>query len=121
MQDVGLMQLPDPDILAWAGAAGRILLTHDRNTMTGFAATRVKAGQPMPGLFVVDRQASSGRTLITPAGTKRTSPERQRRDPVAGAPGLGEQLRCRRHNDLEALAAASEMDEWRDPIIFVPL
>ena len=87
MQDVGLMQLPDPDILAWAGAAGRILLTHDRNTMTGFAATRVKAGQPMPGLFVVDRQASSGRTL----------------------------------NDLEALAAPSEMDEWRDQIIFVPL
>jgi hypothetical protein len=87
VQDVGLMHSPDLDILAWAAAAGRIVLTHDRNTMTGFATTRVKAGQPMPGLFVVDRQASSGRTL----------------------------------DDLEALAAASEMDEWRDQIIFVPL
>ena len=87
VQDAGLMHTPDPDILAWAGAAGRIVLTHDRNTMTGFATARVNAGQPMPGLFVVDRQASSGRTL----------------------------------DDLEALAAASEMDEWRDQIIFVPL
>jgi len=87
VQDVGLMHTPDPDILAWAAAAGRIVLTHDRNTMTGFASTRVTAGQPMPGLFVVDRQASLGRIL----------------------------------NDLEALAAASEMNEWRDQIIFVPL
>jgi hypothetical protein len=87
VQDVALMHTPDPDILAWAAAAGRIVLTHDRNTMTGFATARVNAGQPMPGLFVVDRQASSGRTL----------------------------------NDLEALAAPSEMDEWRDQIIFVPL
>jgi hypothetical protein len=86
-QDVGLMHTPDPDVLAWAGAAGRIALTHDRNTMTGFATTRVNAGQPMPGLFVVDRQVPSGRVL----------------------------------NDLEALAAASDRDEWRDRIIFVPL
>jgi predicted nuclease of predicted toxin-antitoxin system len=62
-QDVGLMQTPDPDILAWAAAAGRIVLTHDRHTMTGFARARVSAGEPMPGLFVVDRQASLGRTL----------------------------------------------------------
>ncbi len=87
VQDVGLMHTPDPDILAWAGATGRIVLTHDRNTMTGFATTRVKAGEPMPGLFVVDRQASSSHTL----------------------------------NDLEALAGASEMDEWRGQVIFVPL
>ncbi len=87
VQDVGLTQTPDPDIPAWAAAAGRIVLTHDRNTMTGFASVRVKAGQPMAGLFVVERQASSGRSL----------------------------------NDLEALAAVSEMDEWRDQILFVPL
>jgi len=55
--------------------------------MTGFAATRINAGQAMPGLFVVDRQASFGSVL----------------------------------DDLEAMAAASEMDEWRDQIIFVPL
>jgi hypothetical protein len=87
VQDVGLMHTPDPDILAWAAPAGRIVLTHDRNTMTGFASTRVTAGEPMPGLLVVDRQASLGQIP----------------------------------NDLEAMAAASEMDEWRDQIIFVPL
>lgn len=86
-QDVGLMHTPDPDILRWAAAEGRIVLTHDRNTMTGYASTRVHAGEPMPGLFVVDRLASFGQVF----------------------------------SDLEALAGASEMDEWRDQIIFVPL
>ena len=87
VQDVGLMHTPDPDILVWAAAENRIVLTHDRNTMTGFASSRVSAGQPMPGLFVVDRQAALGRIL----------------------------------NDLEAMGAASDMDDWRDQIIFVPL
>lgn len=86
-QDTGLMHTPDPDILAWAAAEGRIVLTHDRNTMTGFASRRVSADQPMPGLFVIDRRTSLGRIL----------------------------------SDLEALAAACEMDEWRDQILFVPL
>src|SRR5262249_31744775 len=87
VQDVGLMHTPDPDILAWAAREGRIVLTHDRNTMTGFARTRINAGQPIPGLFVVDRQTALGRIL----------------------------------NDLEVMAAASEMDEWRDQILFIPL
>jgi hypothetical protein len=87
VQDIGLMHTADPDILAWAAVHGLIVLTHDRNTMTGFAIARVSAGQPMPGLFVVARQAPLGVIL----------------------------------NDLEALAGASEMDEWRDQIIFVPL
>jgi hypothetical protein len=87
VQDVGLMHTPDPDILAWAATENRIVLTHDRTTMTGFAAARVNAGQPMPGLFVVDQRAPLGRIL----------------------------------NDLEVMAAASEMDDWRDQIVFVPL
>ena len=87
VQDVGLRHTPDPDILAWAAAEGRIVLTHDRNTMTGFASARVNAGQSMPGLVVVDRQASSGQVL----------------------------------SDLEAMVESSEMDDWRDQIIFVPL
>jgi hypothetical protein len=86
-QDTGLMHTPGPDILSWAAGEGRIMLTHDRNTMTGFASTRVNAGQPMPGLFVVDRQAPFGQIL----------------------------------DDLEAMAGASELDEWRDQIIFVPM
>jgi predicted nuclease of predicted toxin-antitoxin system len=53
VQDVGLSATPDPDLLAWAAVEGRILLTHDRDTMPNFAYDRVRAGQPMPGVFLV--------------------------------------------------------------------
>jgi hypothetical protein len=35
---------PDTDVLAWAAAEGRVLITNDRNTMIGFAYRRVAAG-----------------------------------------------------------------------------
>lgn len=87
VQDVGLMHMADPHILAWAAADGRIALTHDRNTMTGFASTFVHAGRPMPGLVMVERHSTFSRLLT----------------------------------DLEVLVLASEMDEWRDQILFIPL
>ena len=46
VQDVGLRQTDDPAILAWAAAEGRILLTHDRNTIPGFAFDRVRRHEP---------------------------------------------------------------------------
>lgn len=64
VQDVGLRTAEDPDILAWAATEGRILLTHDRDTMTGFAYQRVTAGLPMPGVFVIrDRRNQIGRMV----------------------------------------------------------
>ena len=39
--DVGLGGVEDPDVLAWAAAEGRIVLTHDVSTMVGFAYERV--------------------------------------------------------------------------------
>lgn len=53
VQDAGLRTAEDPDVLAWAATEGRILLTHDRRTMTGFAYQRVTTGLPMPGVFVI--------------------------------------------------------------------
>jgi hypothetical protein len=47
-----------------------------------------EAGQPMPGLFVVDRQPVLSRRIL---------------------------------DDLEAMAAASEMDDWHDRVVFAPL
>ena len=44
---------PDPDVLAWAAERGRILVSHDRETMIKFATDRVNDGLPMPGLVVV--------------------------------------------------------------------
>jgi predicted nuclease of predicted toxin-antitoxin system len=37
VQDVGLSGIDDPAILAWAAAEERLLLTHDRKTIPGFA------------------------------------------------------------------------------------
>lgn len=51
-QDVGLRTAKDPHVLEWAASDGRILLTHDRKTMQDFAYDRVRAGLPMPGVFV---------------------------------------------------------------------
>lgn len=53
VQDVGLSAAPDPVVLAWAAVEGRILLTHDRDTMPSFAYDRVRDGQPMRGVFLV--------------------------------------------------------------------
>jgi len=54
VQDVGLEETEDPDILAWAAVNNRIIVTHDRTTMPDFAYARVATGQPMPGVFVID-------------------------------------------------------------------
>ncbi|HEY9800474.1 MAG TPA: DUF5615 family PIN-like protein [Leptolyngbyaceae cyanobacterium] len=54
VQDVGLREVDDPAILAWAAINERILLTHDRATMPDFAYNRLVRGEPMAGMFVVN-------------------------------------------------------------------
>lgn|GEM_PF-2942770 len=51
--DAGLADAPDPVVLEWAASEGRILLTHDRHTMAGYAKQRIAANLPMPGVFVI--------------------------------------------------------------------
>lgn len=63
VQDIGLSATPDPDILEWAAREGRILLTHDCDTMVYFACSRVKAGQAMPGVFLVSDQMPIGQAI----------------------------------------------------------
>jgi len=63
VQDVGLIQTPDSTILAWAAAEDRILLTHDRDTVPGFAYDRVRSGQSMPGVFLVSDQMPRGQAI----------------------------------------------------------
>src|SRR5438067_909469 len=55
IQDVGLSGAVDQAILEWSAQEGRILLTHDKKTMTKYAYDRLRAGEPMPGLLVVSR------------------------------------------------------------------
>lgn len=60
VQDVNLSGADDPTVLMWAAEQGRIVLTHDVATMTGFAYARIEAGLPMPGLFEVSRRVPVG-------------------------------------------------------------
>jgi predicted nuclease of predicted toxin-antitoxin system len=52
VQDAGLLGAADPAVLEWAPNEGRLLLTHDVNTLTAFAYERVTQGLPMPGGFL---------------------------------------------------------------------
>ena len=63
VQDVGLSATPDSDILAWAAVEGRIVLTHDRDTMPHFTYERVRAGQAMPGVFLVSDLMPIGQAI----------------------------------------------------------
>lgn len=60
VQDVGLASSEDQLVLEWAAREGRILLTHDVATMPRFAADRLEAGLPMPGMFLISQSRSIG-------------------------------------------------------------
>ena len=63
VQDVGLRNADDPDILEWAANKGRILLTHDVATITMYAYQRVSQGLPMVGVVEVIATASIGKII----------------------------------------------------------
>ena len=50
----------DPEVLAWAAAENRVLITNDRNTMIQFAYQRVAVGEPVPGLIVTTNEQAIG-------------------------------------------------------------
>jgi predicted nuclease of predicted toxin-antitoxin system len=56
VQDAGLTGTPDPALLDWAATNRRIVLTHDVQTLVGFAWSRVRTSKPMAGLIVVGRR-----------------------------------------------------------------
>ena len=53
VQDVGLAGADDPDILAWAAENNRIVLTHDRATMSDHAYVFTDVGEAKIRLKVV--------------------------------------------------------------------
>src|SRR5437870_235369 len=63
VQEVALMNTPDPDVLEWAAREGRLVITRDRNTMTRFAYDRVSQGLPMPGVFVIPEDMPIGNAI----------------------------------------------------------
>jgi hypothetical protein len=63
VQDVGLVQTPDPDILEWAASHGCVLLSHDVSTIPPAAFQRVRDGRPMPGVFIVPDRMPIGQAI----------------------------------------------------------
>jgi hypothetical protein len=73
---------PDPDVLAWAAAQGRVLITNDRNTMIGFAYQRVASGAGMPGLIVTTNDQSIGAAIDDISLISEYMPEDEIRDQI---------------------------------------
>ena len=63
IQDVGLLGVDDPQVLAWAAAERRILVTHDGRTVPRYANQCVEAGLPMSGVFIVPQSLSIGQAI----------------------------------------------------------
>jgi hypothetical protein len=55
VQDTECGGRPDPEVLEGAALMGRIVLTHDANTMVDAAYERLTEGKSLPGLIVVSQ------------------------------------------------------------------
>lgn len=63
VQDVGLMTQPDTEVLKWAAAENRIVLTHDVSTMSRHAFDRVNQKMTMPGVIEVSQEVPIGEAI----------------------------------------------------------
>ena len=59
----GLDGVPDPEVLRLAAEQGRILVSHDENSIPGFFQTFVAAGNRSPGVFMVSQGAPLGAVI----------------------------------------------------------
>jgi hypothetical protein len=62
-QEEGLTGKDDPEVLAWAAAHGRALVTHDVSTIPRFAYDRIAAGDAMAGVIVVPKALAIGMAI----------------------------------------------------------
>jgi hypothetical protein len=55
--------LPDPEVLRLAAAQGRILISHDENSMPGHFGDFLTGGRSSPGVLIVPQGAPVGRVI----------------------------------------------------------
>lgn len=60
VQDAGLRTAKDPQVLLWAAAEGRVLFTHDTNTMPKHFDAHVRRGLYTPGVCIVPQSLPIG-------------------------------------------------------------
>ena len=63
VQQIGMSGIDDPALLDWASKEGRVIVTHDVNTVTKYANERLKLGLSMPGVIIVPEQLEIGRAI----------------------------------------------------------
>ena len=59
-QNIGLGGIADPNLLDWAARDGRVVVSHDVNTVTKFAVDRLRQSLPLPGVIIVPEQMEIG-------------------------------------------------------------
>lgn len=87
VQDTSHYQKSDPEVLEWAAAEHRVILTHDTTTMIPFAEQRIAAGLPMSGMVAFPDKLPIGKAiadllLILIASTEREWENRIERLPL---------------------------------------
>ncbi len=60
VKTTGLRGTKDPDLLRLSAQQGRILITHDRRTMTRHFRDLLASGSSHPGLFIVSQRGAIG-------------------------------------------------------------
>lgn len=63
VQDTPLSGTDDPTLLQFAAAENRIVLTHDVETLVGYAWERVRSGMAMPGVIVAQTDQPIGQVI----------------------------------------------------------
>jgi Domain of unknown function (DUF5615) len=63
VQDIGLVEGPDPELLEWAAREGRIIQTHDVRTMPHHAHSRLGTGDRIAGVCIVPRWLGIARAI----------------------------------------------------------
>jgi hypothetical protein len=59
-RDLGLANLPDAVVLAYAARQGLVVVSHDVNTMSATAYERLAAGQEIHGLLIARQTGNLG-------------------------------------------------------------
>jgi Domain of unknown function (DUF5615) len=54
--EMGLTESPDPELLEWAAAERRVILTHDQSTMPDHVAERLSNGQEVFGVIIAPQE-----------------------------------------------------------------
>jgi hypothetical protein len=64
VKTAGLRGTKDTELLELAAQQGRIVISHDRETMIGYFRERLDSGKSTAGLFVVPQQPGAIREII---------------------------------------------------------